>query len=165
MANFLASLAVLPALLGLGACTSLLEKDFEKATLVSEVQLGNPNTYTRTFVPPAGTARLILAVPNYRCAAPPDGPLSISVRVAGKTVLSERRQLSDLTWSYGEGSCDAYGYIPGDAGRVDLRDRTPVTFEFDVSQIKGQKQEQIIAAAWLIYGDRVPAARIFGERK
>ena len=163
MANFLATPVLLSALLGLGGCTSLLEKDFEKATLVSEVQLSNPNTYTRTFVPPAGTARIILAIPNYRCAAPPDGPLSVSVRAAGKTLLSERRRLSDLTWSHGEGSCDAYAYIAGDAGRVDLTDRTPVTFECDVSQIKGQKQ--LPATVWLIYGDRVPAARIFGEKK
>jgi hypothetical protein len=145
-------------------CASLLARDFEKATLISDVELGNPKIYTRTLAAQGGIARLILAVPNYRCSPPVDGPVSFVVRVDSAIVLSERRRLSALTWSHGEGSCDAHGYLAGDAGRFDLKDGHPrVTFEIDVSQVQGGSMRQ--ASVWLIYGDRVPTAKIFGEKK
>lgn len=164
MARFLKTLGLLALWLALTGCMNVLEKDFQKATLVGEVELGTSKVYRRTFVPPAGEARLILALPNYRCSPPADGAVSFTVRADGRSVLSERKRLSDLTWSHGEGSCDAYGYVAGTGGRINIQDaQNPVTFEIDVSQIK--RGSKLRASVWLIYGDRVPAAKIFGERR
>jgi hypothetical protein len=138
--------------------------DFRKATLVTEVELGSSKLYTRTFAPPSGVARLILAAPNHRCSSPADGAISFRVRADGKNVLSTHKRLSDLTWSHGQDSCHAYGYVAGSEGSIDIKDaQLPVTFEIDVSQIKVEPQRR--ASVWLIYGDRVPAAKIFGEKK
>jgi hypothetical protein len=161
--RYLSTTRVLVAWLALTACTSLLERDFQKATLVSEVELGNSSVYTRTFTPPIGAAKLILAVPNYRCSTPADGAISLTVRADGKNLFSERKRLSDLAWSRGEGSCDAYGYVAG-GGTIEIKDaQIPITFEIDVSGIKSEIRPR--ASVWLVYGDRVPTARIFGERK
>jgi hypothetical protein len=150
--------------LGVVGCTSLLERDFEKAMLISDVELGNPRIYTRTLAAQGGIARLILAVPNHRCSPPADGPVSFAVRVDNTIVLSERRRLSELTWSHGEGSCDALGYVAGNAGRIDLKDGHPlVTFEIDVGNVQGGSMRR--ASVWLIYGDRIPTAKIFGATK
>lgn len=141
-----------------------MEQDFQKATLVSEIELGSSPAQMRTFVPPVGTARLILAVPNYRCSAPIEGVISFAVQSEEKRLLSARRRLSDLTWSHGEGSCDAYGYIAGSDGRFDIGSlQGLVTFAIDATQIKSGNRTR--ASVWLVYGDRVPTARIFGERK
>lgn len=164
LSNVGAQVTALMVILGTLGCASLLEKDFQKATPISEVQLGNPKPYSRTLVPPTGEARLILVVPNYRCAPPVDGAVSLSARTNERPIMSERKRLSELTWSYGEGSCEAYGYIAGSAGRIDLKDvQVPVTFDIDVSQVKAGTTSG--ASVWLIYGDRVPAARIFGAKK
>jgi hypothetical protein len=147
--------------LGLTGCVALLEQDLRKATLVTEIEFGSSKTYTRTLTPPAGSANLIIAVPNYRCAAVEDGPIYFAVRVDAKVILNERKRLSELTWSYGEGSCDAYGYVRGN--NISIKEgEVPVTFEIDVSQVKSTPQRA--ASVWLVYGGRVPP-KLFGERR
>ena len=59
MARLLKTLWWLAAGLGVVGCTGLLERDFEKAMLVSNVELGNSKIYARKVVPPTGIARLI----------------------------------------------------------------------------------------------------------
>jgi len=148
---------------GLVGCMALLEQDFRKATLISEIELGSSRTYTQTLTPPLGSASLIIAVPNYRCAALEDGLISFTVRKDGRPVLSERKRLSEFTWSYGEGSCDAYGYIRGNKSLDINDDKVSLTFEIDISQVRSTPRRG--ASVWLVYGDRVPTATIFGEKR
>src|SRR6266705_3169555 len=104
-------ICVLVCYLGLVGCTSFLDQDFRKATFISVVELGSPRIYTRTIRPPTGSARLIIAIPNYRCASIGDAPISLAARDDRGTLFTERVRLSQLTWSYGRDSCDAYGYL------------------------------------------------------
>lgn len=158
--------------LGLSGCASLLDRDFKKATLIAEVELGNPSVYARTIRPPSGSARLIVAIPNYRCAPVRDAPIGLTVRGNRGTVFSEHIRLSQLTWAHGEDSCDAYGYLydasSGNSSpksgemRLSVEDgQSPLTFEVDVSKVTSSPNRR--ASIWLIYGDRVPGAMIFGE--
>jgi len=163
---------VLIGCLGLAGCTSL-EEDFRKATLISEVELGSPKSYTRTLRAPTGSARLIIAIPNHRCAPVQDAPISLAVRSDRAILFTERVRLSQLTWSYGRDSCDAYGYLYSSSTggssprygemRIDVKDdQGPLIFEIDVSQVASSPTRR--ASIWLIYGDRVPGAKIFGEK-
>ena len=153
--------------IGLVGCASL-DEDFGKATLVSDVELGRAGVYTKPLRPPSGAARLIIAIPNYRCAPVSDGPISIAVRSdGGITVYQNRIRLSEMTWSYGRDSCDAYGYVDSSSGRVSARfeikeHQGSLHFDIDVSQagISSKRPARI----WLIYGDRVPGEKIFDVR-
>jgi hypothetical protein len=95
----------------LSGCFGVLEQDFDKATLVGELRLGSPEVFTRTLTLPSGAARLILAVPDYRCAPIDESPIAVVARGSKGIEFSEHVHLSQLTWSYGENSCDAYGYL------------------------------------------------------
>ena len=131
---------VLMGSLGLAGCTGFLDEDFRKATLISEVELGSPKAYVRTLRPPSGSAKLIVVIPNYRCAPVRDAPFSLSVRGDRGILMTERIRLSQLTWSYGKDSCDAYGYLhssstgassPGQREmRIDIKDsQSALTFD------------------------------------
>lgn len=165
------ALVVSSALLSTG-CFGLLERDFNKLTLVGELRLGDLEVFRRTVNLPSGNAQLILAVPNYRCSAIGDYPISFTVRSEKGVEFSERVLISQLTWSYAENSCDAFGYLrPGAApnqsipghGTMTLeitRDQSPVTVEVDASEMKTSSSRS--ASIWFIYGGRAPLGRIFG---
>jgi len=153
-------------------CTALLGVEFDKATLVSDVELGTNTVYTRKVTPPTGSADLIVAIPNYRCTAPIHGPINISLTDERGNRYSARVLLSQLTWSHAIDSCDAYGYLNGSSVdgssakrppmHIDIRGAQPLTFEIDVSQIAAPAGRK--AKIWLIYGHRVPGARIYGDK-
>lgn len=157
----------------LSSCSSLLEQDFNKATLVGELQLGSPETFNRSLTLPPGNAQLILAVPNYRCEPIKNAPITIVIRGPKGNVFSERLSLSQFTWSYGENSCHAYGYLregpeksQATSIQSDMRlsianSKTPMTIEVDASQVKTSPGRT--ASLWFIYGDRVPSRKLFGD--
>lgn len=145
------------------ACVGSLGEDFDKARLISEVEFGASQRYTATLTPPVGAAQLIVAVPNYRCASPPDAIVAFVVRRKDHDVWTARRRLSGMTWSYGIDSCDAYGYIDGSDGNFNVPDTAPMTIEVVISQGTGGAVAR--GSVWLVYGDRVPVPRIFGTKK
>jgi hypothetical protein len=164
---------VIIGVIGLGGCASLLDEEFRKARLVTAVQFGSPKIYKRTLDAPPGAASVIVAVPNYRCVPVPDGRFTITVTDERGIIFTERLRLSQLTWSYGVGSCDAYGHLysssanvtsPGQGEmRIDISgDKKLLTFEIDVSQLASSPPRR--ANVWLIYGDRVPGAEIFKDK-
>lgn len=164
---------MIPVIMGLSGCLQLLGQDFDKATMVGDLRLGSPEKFKRTVALPSGNARLILAVPNYRCAPIDDAPIVVSARGPTGIEFSERLLLSQLTWSYGENSCDAFGFLEVKGGkspsapgsgemRLDIKhDQEPVTIEVDASQVRTSSARS--ASVWLIYGDRVPSRKMFGE--
>lgn len=167
------SVAITISCLLLSGCLRLLGQDFDKATLVGELELGSSDVFKRSLTLHPGNAELILAVPNYRCAPLPDAKITFAVRSSKGVEFFERRSLSELTWSYGRDSCDAYGYLRGDIGegrdkpkgsgmRFQVpHDSIPITIEIDSSQISGATGR--VALVWFIYGGRVPGAKIFGN--
>ena len=71
-------------------------------------------------------------------------------------------RISQLTWSYAEGSCDAYGYLydesTGNARKFEIAtDATEASVEIEV-QAGGPSRP---ATVWLIYGGRAPTSRLF----
>ena len=155
-------------------CARLLHQDFDKATFVGELQLGSTENFRRAVQLPAGNARLIVAIHDYRCAPIDDAIIDISAHGKNVTGFSERVSLSQLTWSYGEGSCHAYGYLTGNNQNSEkstsaemrmqiTRNKTQVIVDVDMSQIKTSSFR--VASIWFIYGDRVPARKIFGDSK
>lgn len=160
------------ALLQLSGCA--LASDFDKATLVGEIGLVRAATLHREVILPSGPARLMIAVRNYRCA-PVDATIRVRVVGAQGIVLSKQILLSQLTWSYGRDSCDAIGYLEppntndevakkGDGSLVLKVGRKGVTYTFDAMTTDSTLAKERSAALWLIYGDRVPTARIFGPQ-
>lgn len=156
----------------LAGCTGLLQQDFDKATHIGKLQLGNNETFKRTLLLPTGSARIILAIPNYRCFPIEDKPITVVVRDKTQVKFSEHITLSRLTWSYGENSCDAYGYLTetgksslksaANEMRLEISDsKTPFTVEIDATQLESSSPRTI--DVWFIYGDRVPARKIFGD--
>ena len=141
--------------------------------MVGELRLGSYEKFERTVALPAGNARLILAVPNHRCAPIDDAPIVVIARGPRGIEFSERLLLSQLTWSYGENSCDAFGYLEAGSGktpsapgtgemRLEIkRDQEPVTVDVDTSQVRTSSGRS--ASVWFIYGDRAPSRKIFGE--
>jgi hypothetical protein len=165
---------VLAGCFGVMGCTALIGVDFDKATLVSDVELGSATVYTRKVTPPIGSADLIVAIPNHRCAAPIHGPIAISLTDERGNRYSARVLLSQLTWSHAIDSCDAYGYLNGSSVdvssskrppmQIDVRrDQGPLTFEIDVSRIAAPAGRT--AKIWLIYSHRVPGARIYSDKQ
>jgi len=165
--------AIFVACLPVAGCVHLPSEDFDKATLVGQVEFGSPEVFRRSLPLPPGSAQLVLAAPNYRCAPPSTGEITFMVRSSTGLEFSERRSLSDFTWSYGGDSCDAVGYLytgrhtgenqptPGEMRLQIPSGQNSYTVEVDTSQIKGEKGR--VALVWFIYGNRVPGARIFGE--
>jgi hypothetical protein len=167
-----ALVAILVVSLTLSGCIWLLWEDFDKATLVGELDLGGREAFRRSVTLPSGDAGLILAVPNYRCA-PLEGEIRITVHSLQKLEFSEHRPFSEFLWSHSRDGCDAYGflrsYIRDERGEpkrlgMDLQlppAQNPIVVEIDTSQIgKGTGR---VALVWFVYGDRVPGARIFGK--
>jgi hypothetical protein len=154
----------------LGGCATLLEEDFRKATRVTVIDLSRPHSLSRTLTPPVGTAKVVVAVPNYRCAPIGDTRLTLTVRDANRAMFREQFSLSQLTWSYGITDCDAYGYLPPTIGatktsemRFDVGVGTgPLTFEIEVTREPSMPKRT--GAVWLVYGGRVPTRELFGPR-
>lgn len=156
-----------------GGCVTLLARDFDNATLVGQLRLGSADQLTRTMPLPQGSARLIVAVPNYRCAPIDSGRITIRVRDSRGIGFREDRDISELVWSYGENSCNAIAYLEARKDewgssdqngemRMEIQENpTIVTVEVDASRVivRGERN----ASIWFIYGDRVPARRIFGD--
>lgn len=152
----------------------MLGVDFDKATLVSDVELGSSRVYARELTPPIGSADLIIAIPNYRCASSVDGPIEIRVTDERANRYTARLLLSQLTWSHALNSCDAYGYLSASSTdtpaskrppmHIEVQsDHGPLAFEIDVGQIAAPAGRR--AKIWLIYGHRVPGARIYGDKQ
>src|SRR5688572_28707660 len=136
MSNLNRSAWLLICSLCLPSCTSILDKDFRKATFVGEIAFGGPALLKRDIPVPDGSGTIILAVPGHRCSPLTDAPISWAIRRNDRILLSERVRLSELTWSYGDG-CDAYGYIRGHKSEVEIKDSgTILTFEVDASMVK-----------------------------
>lgn len=164
---------MISAAMSLSGCLNLLAQDFDKATMVGDLRLGSSEKFERTVALPSGNARLILAVPNYRCAPIDDATIVVIARGPKGIEFSERLLLSQLTWSYGENSCDAYGYLEAGSGksqsaprssemRLEIKhDQEPVTVDVDTNQVRTSSGRS--ASVWFIYGDRVPSRKIFGE--
>jgi hypothetical protein len=165
--------AILVASLTLSGCIHWLGEDFDKATLVGQLDFGSPGVFKRSLPLPPGSASLVLAVPNYRCAPPLVGVMTFTVSGPKGLEFSERRSLSEFTWSYGGDSCDAVGYLytgrytgenqptPGEMRLQIPSGQASYTVEIDTSQIKAGAGR--VALVWFVYGNRVPGARIFGE--
>src|SRR5262249_24197887 len=153
-------------------CLALLERDFDKLTRVGEFRLGSAEIFRQTVNLPSGSAQLILAIPNYRCAAVGEDPVTFTVRSDKGVEFSERVLISQLTWSYAQDSCDALGYLRAEAGRNQsmpgrgtmtleiTHDQTPITVEVDTRELKTSTPRN--ASVWFIYGGRAPLDKIFG---
>jgi len=158
----LAALLLVPWLT-LSACARFLGEDFDKARLIGEVEFGASQRYTATLTPPVGAAKLVVAVPNYRCATSPEAVVTFVVRSKDRDLWTARRRLSDMTWSYGRDSCDAYGYIYGSEGSFNIHDTAPTTIEVVIGESASRATAR--GSVWLVYGDRVPVPRIFGTKQ
>jgi hypothetical protein len=165
-----ATLLLIVALLDASGC--VLANDFDKATLIGTIELGNAARLQRELMVPSGRARLMIAIRNYRCA-PMEATIRVSVAGPEGNVISQQVSLSQLTWSYGRDSCEATGYLESsdshdkaaakDGGEMRLQvGHRRATYGFDVTTIDSDSTNERQAALWLIYGDRVPTARIFG---
>jgi hypothetical protein len=156
----------------LNASGCALASDFDKATLVGEIGLEKSASLRRELMVPKGRARLMIAIRNFHCA-PMEATIRVTVVGSEGNILSKQVSLSQLTWSYGKDSCDAIGYLEssdshdegaakgGEEMRLQVnRGRAPYTF--DVTTMDSNSTSERRAALWLIYGDRVPTARIFG---
>jgi hypothetical protein len=150
----------------------VLASDFDKATLVGEIELEKSAVLRRDLMLPTGRARLMIAIRNIQCA-PMEATIRVTVVGSEGSILSKQLSLSQLTWSYGKDSCDAIGYLESADSRDDgaakgegeMRlqvGRRRATYTFDVTTLDSNSTNDRRAALWLIYGDRVPTARIFG---
>ena len=164
------TLLLVTALLNASGC--VLASDFDKATLVGEIELEKSAILRRELTVPTGRARLMIAVRNFQCA-PMEATIRVTVVGSEGNILSKQVSLSQLTWSYGKDSCDAIGYLESadshdegaakDEGEMRLQvGRRKATYTFDVMTMDSNSTNERRAALWLIYGDRVPTARIFG---
>lgn len=151
--------------LGFG-CASILQSDFEKATLLSSVDLGLPSQSSRLLKLPPGSAQVVIAIPGAHCQKPDMGA-SVNVRFKANKHLDATvaMKLSQLTWSYAEGSCDAYGYL------YDVSAGTSPTVEIAADTNEASVDIEVhangparLANVWLIYGGRAPTSRLFGAR-
>lgn len=163
---------ILTSTFAISGCSRLIDRDFRKATLVGELRLGSVEPFSRTVTLPAGDARLVLAVPNYQCAPIDDAAIEIIARTPNGILFSERILLSQLTWSHGEGSCNAYGYLENatdkrnaTARHAEMRakitsDQSLITVRVDTSSVRTPTERG--ASIWFVYGDRVPTRKLFG---
>jgi hypothetical protein len=162
-------LAVLPTA---ASSLAILGSDFDKATRVGELDLRASSQLRATPSLPAGRARFMFAVPNYRCS-PIRSTVEIVANEPGGVSLKRRFKLSELTWSYGRDGCDAIGYLQvaadsehseaASASGLRLRVKrngTPVTIEVTLADVDESKNRTM--HVWIIYGDRVPWKRIYG---
>jgi hypothetical protein len=170
----LSTATCLLAIIALAGCSGWLGQDFNRATRVAEFDIGNIDQVKRTVTLSEGVVALIIAVPNYKCS-PLDSAvdLKIAMRSAKSVLLEQSVKLSDLTWSYGGDSCNAYGYpkleldertsLPSATGlRVNItNDHKLVEFEARISAPTSAKNRRVFV--WAIYGDRVPGDRVFKE--
>src|SRR5687768_10428386 len=92
------------------AAKSGASNDFDKATLVGEVRLEKGAGLRRELTLPSGRARLMLAIRDFKCA-PIEATVQVKVSGPDGLLFSEQFSLSKLTWSYGQDSCDAIGYL------------------------------------------------------
>jgi hypothetical protein len=168
---FAITLLLATALFNASGCA--LANDFDKATLVGTLDLRKETSLRRELTVPAGRARLMIAVRNYRCA-PIDATIQLSIAGPSGAMLSRRILLSQLTWSYGKDSCDAIGYLESseskesrsakDGNEMRLRfGRIKARYKFEAMTIDSNSATQRSVALWIIYGDRVPTAEVFGS--
>jgi hypothetical protein len=169
----LVALMLATSLLASSGCA--LASDFDKATPIGVIDLEKDASLRRELTVPAGRGRLMIAVANYRCA-PFEATIQIGILGAEGAVLSRRVSLSQLTWSYGRDSCDAIGYLeqPDSKGSRSATDDAEMRLRFGAGKsrytieamtIDSNSTNKRSAELWLIYGDRVPTARIFGTAK
>ena len=147
------------------ACSVLPEDDFEKATFLGEIELGGPAGLQTTKELPPGKARLILAVRDFRCRPlPRDEVVEIRVRSINSELLMERLTLSQLTWSYGETSCHAFGYSSGMAApRLEVEiPLSGLEVHIDVTSALPPNANVRRGTLWFVYGGRVPTYAVFG---
>jgi len=159
-------------LAGVAICVagcSVLGGDFEKAKFVGWLRLRDGASSSSTVSLPSGKARLIIAVPGYRCAAPkPDA--SIAITIAGDAVqgFAESIRLEDLTWSFAINSCDAFGYAVDapDNRRLVVKvlgDGSTARITARIGPVTGTPTQEVLL--WLIYGDRIPTSRIYESHR
>jgi hypothetical protein len=136
--------------------------DFDKATYVGRVDLSDSRPHSFRVDLAEGDASLIVAVPGYNCAdIKPDAVLEVSIAGEAVSAASARIALHELTWSYANRSCDAFGYvrdkrltatIPRKGATVRL------TFAIDAARHVASSEQILL---WYVYGDRVPTSRVF----
>lgn len=166
------TLLMVVALSGTSGCVRA--SDFDKATLVGTIKFKPAASLRRDLLVLPGKARLVLAVRNYRCA-PVEATIRIAIVGQKGNVLTKQISLSQLTWSFGEDSCDAIGYLEAKdlqerpetrgAGEMRFQVESESTYTFDALTMDGSSTNDRQATLWLIYGDRVPTAAIFGSEK
>jgi len=147
-------------------CAGLLGADFDRATRLVSVRLGADSHITSDMALPAGAVELVVAVPNQHChAISPDTVIKVKMTGHMRTIETAIKA-STLTWSFGQGSCHAYGYIYDSAVGLGKtleipRDVGNVRIEVETSSVP--RDSDRILSLWVIYGGRVPTGRLFGS--
>ena len=143
---------------------SILGADFDKGIALQEIPLGKTSRLERQVALADGRADLVVAVRDGRCK-PVDGSTTLDVTMAGADgSITRSMKMGDLTWSYAEGSCDAYGY-QYDAS-VGLSQKFNVrggSYHLTTQLHPGNPAESRTGTLWIIYGGRAPTTRMFSS--
>ena len=139
-----------------------LGDDFEKASYLGRAELRDSGT--REFVANLveGEASLIIAIPGYNCSeVKPDATLDISVQTGAAQPASLTIALHDMTWSYANRSCNAFGYVRDERLAVAVpRNGGAIKLTLVIRRAKETNMSHQMLL-WFVYGDRVPTRRIF----
>ena len=144
------------------SCASV---DLDKGREIANLSLDESATLNGQIDLPEGTAEIVIAVADGKChPVNQDTTVDIALR-SDRVSINRTLRMGDLTWSYAEGSCDAYGYLydvtKGVSRPVDVSSARYET----VIRMRPAIREQRMVSVWMIYGGRAPLSRMFAARK
>jgi hypothetical protein len=158
------SISAYPTLIWVAALAgcSILGADFDKGQLLVDVSLGKSSNYEREIALADGHADLVIAVRDGKCK-PVDARSIVDVALRGPSQSIERTmRMGELTWSYAQGSCDAYGYLYDSAkGLSEKFDLGSGKYRVDVRVLSASPEETRVGSLWIIYSGRAPTGRMF----